>query len=60
MGTLGGDKRSHFCVLDAVEDCVETGTVVTTPGGFEGRFKRIDICRIAIGAGGSQRGWMNC
>ncbi len=53
-----GDKRSHICVLDAAGTCVETGTVVTTPSGFEGRFKRIDICRIAIEAGG-QSAWVD-
>jgi len=52
IGTDLGDKRSHICVLDAAGACVETGTVVTTPSGFEGRFKRIDPCRIAIEAGG--------
>lgn len=53
-----GDKRSHICVLDAGGACVETGTVVTTPSGFEGRFKRTDPCRIAIEAGG-QSAWVD-
>ncbi|MFT5199588.1 MAG: hypothetical protein ACI87O_002259, partial [Planctomycetota bacterium] len=45
-----GDKKSHICVLNEGGACVETGTVVTTPSGFEGRFTRIDPCRIAIEA----------
>jgi transposase len=53
-----GDKRSHICVLNEGGACVETGTVVTTPSGFEERFKRIDICRIAIEAGG-QSAWVD-
>jgi hypothetical protein len=53
-----GDKRSHICVLNEGGACVETGTVVTTPSGFEGRFKRIDPCRIAIEAGG-QSAWVD-
>ncbi len=53
-----GDKRSHICVLDAAGACVETGTVVTTPGGFKERFRRIDACRIAIEAGG-QSAWID-
>ncbi len=48
-----GDKQSHVCVLGAEGNCVERGTVVTTPSGFKGRFERIDTCRIAIEAGGA-------
>lgn len=32
--------------------------MVTTPNGFEGRFKRIDPCRFAIEAGG-QSAWVD-
>jgi transposase len=53
-----GDKKSHICVLNEGGACVETGTVVTTPSGFEGRFTRIDPCRIAIEAGG-QSAWVD-
>ncbi len=53
-----GDKQSHVCVLDAEGNCVETGTEVTTPSGFKGRFARIDACRISIEAGG-QSAWVD-
>jgi transposase len=52
-----GDKRSHICGLNEGGACVETGTVVTAPSGFEVRFKRIDPCCIAIDTGG-QSAWV--
>ncbi len=41
-----GDKQSYVCVKGAEGGCVETGAVVTTSSGLEGRFERIDACRI--------------
>ena len=51
MGIDLGDKRSHFCMLNARGQVISEGSFTTTQASFEKRFKGLAAIRVAIEVG---------
>jgi transposase len=46
-----GDRKSCYCILDEEANILVEGSVPTTVAGFEGHFKALGRCRIALEVG---------
>ena len=52
-----GDKRSHYCFVDAQGEIVEEGAVPSTEAGFSRRFQSLEPCRMALEVG-TRSAWL--
>ncbi len=52
-----GDKRSHYCFLDAQGEIVDEGVVPSTEAGFSHRFRSLEPCRMALEVG-TRSAWL--